>query len=211
MGQEGSQGSHLMLPGVQESVRKWTFTLPKQLPLRELESQWTPESLGGDCKGQNPLDWEVLYIIGNFLKRKCLKWDCITHLDIWNTSYGQKKGRESNWQFDSRLLKVGNRPDFLACRGCVTYLWKALDEGYNFVWDLISIRGLHTKLWAPKVVGIPTLAISGLPLGSPRTKCHLDVGLVERHKVYYKGKGGGFPQIQAVVSLVSPEFARGSS
>jgi len=38
---------------------------------------------------------------------------------------------------------------------------------------------------------------------SPRTKCHLDVGLVERHKVYYKGKGGGFPQVQAVVSLVS--------
>jgi hypothetical protein len=81
-----------------------------------------------------------------------------------------------------------------------TYYWKALNEGYNFALDLISIRGLHAKLWAPKVAGVPTLAISGLPLG---TKCHLDVGLVERHIVYYKVGGGGFPQVQAVVSLVS--------
>jgi hypothetical protein len=40
--------------------------------------------------------------------------------------------------------------------------------------------------------------------GSPRTKCHLDVALVERHRVYYKGEGGGFPQVWAVVSLVNP-------
>jgi len=52
-------------------------------------------------------------------------------------------------------------------------------------------------------VGVPTLGISGLPFGSPGTKCHLDVGLVERHKVYYKGKCGGFPQVRAVMSLVS--------
>jgi len=70
--------------------------------------------------------------------------------------------------------------------------------------DLISIRGLHAKLWAPKVAGVPTLAISGLPLGSPGTKCHLDVGLVERHKIYYKREGGGVPQVQVVMSLVSP-------
>jgi hypothetical protein len=45
--------------------------------------------------------------------------------------------------------------------------------------------------------------ILGLPLGSPRTKCHLDVAPVERRKVYHKGEGGGFPQVRAVVSLVS--------
>jgi len=85
-----------------------------------------------------------------------------------------------------------------------TYRWKYLDEGYNFASDLISIRGLHTKLWAPKVVRVSTLAILSLPLGSPGTKCYLDVGLMERHKVYYKGEGGGFPQVQAMVSLMSP-------
>jgi len=63
---------------------------------------------------------------------------------------------------------------------------------------------LKHKLWNPKVAKVPTLEISGLQFGSPWTKCHLDVGLVERHKVYYKGKGGGFPQVWAVVSLVSP-------
>ncbi len=32
------------------------------------------------------------------------------------------------------------------------------------------------------------------------------MGVVERHKVYYMGEGGGFPRVQAVVSLVSPEL-----
>jgi len=85
----------------------------------------------------------------------------------------------------------------------VTYSWKTLDKGYNFASDLISIGGLHAKLWALKAIGNPTLAISRLPFGSPGTKCHLDVSLVERHKVYYKGKGGGFPQVWAMVILVS--------
>jgi len=70
----------------------------------------------------------------------------------------------------------------------VTYRWKDIDKGYNFASNLVSNQGLHAKLWAPKVTGVLTLAISGLPFGSPGTKCHLDVGLVERHKVYYKGK-----------------------
>ncbi len=47
------------------------------------------------------------------------------------------------------------------------------------------------------------LAILGLPLQSLGTKCHLDVGLVERHKIYYKGEGGGFPQVWDVVSLMN--------
>ncbi len=61
-------------------------------------------------------------------------------------------------------------------------------------------------LWGPKVAGVPTLGISGLPLGNPKIKCHLDVGLVKRHIVYYKGEGGGFPQVRAVRSLVSPSL-----
>jgi hypothetical protein len=137
------------------------------------------------------------------LKPRYLKWACMTHLDIWNTSYGQKKGRESNWQFDSRPLKVRNRPDFLTCRWRARYRWKALNKGYNVSSNLISIRGLHTKLWAPKVAKVPTLAILGLPLENPDTKCHLNVGFVERRRSYYKGEGGGFPQVRVVVNLVN--------
>jgi hypothetical protein len=99
--------------------------------------------------------------------------------------------------------KVRNHHNFLVLRWCVTYRWKDIDKGYNFTLDLISIKGLQTKLWAPKLAGVPTLGISRLPLGSPGTKCHLDASLVAKHKVYYKGEGGGFPQVRAVVSLMN--------
>jgi hypothetical protein len=89
------------------------------------------------------------------------------------------------------------------CKWHTTSCWKALNEGYNFSSDLILIEGLHAKLRARKVTGAPIVRISGLPLGRPRTKCHLDVGLMEKHIVYYRGEGGGFPQVRAVVSLVS--------
>ncbi len=137
------------------------------------------------------------------MKHRCLKWARMTYFDIWNTSYYQKKGRELNWQFDSQPLKIRNWLDFFVCKWLATHRWKDLDEGYNFASNLISIRGLHAKLWGLKVAKVLTLAISKLPFGSPRTKCHMDVSLVKRYKVYYKGEGGGFPQVWAMVSFVS--------
>ncbi len=91
------------------------------------------------------------------------------------------------------------------CRWSATHYWKALDKGYNFVSNLITIGGLHRKLCALKVARIPTVGISGVPLGSPRTKIHLDVAPVESCKVYYMGKGDGFPQVRVMVTLVSLE------
>jgi hypothetical protein len=44
-----------------------------------------------------------------------------------------------------------------------------------------------------KVTGVPAVGISGLPLGSPGTKNHLDVAPMESYRVYYMGEGGGFP------------------
>jgi len=52
--------------------------------------------------------------------------------------------------------------------------------------------------------------ISGLQLGSPGKKSHLDVGATERRRVYYMGDGGGIPRVRAVVSLVV-RSARGLS
>ncbi len=55
-------------------------------------------------------------------------------------------------------------------------------------------------------MGVPSQGISGLPFGSLETKCHLDVAPVEMHIVYYKGEGGGFPQVWAMVSLMNPSL-----
>jgi hypothetical protein len=82
----------------------------------DLEPSGTPECLVFNSRGQNTLHWGVLNVIGKVLKCRCPKWPCIGHLDIYSPSYGQKKGRESNCQFDSRPLKVRNRPLPDVCR-----------------------------------------------------------------------------------------------
>jgi hypothetical protein len=114
---------------------------------------------------------------------------------LWSKEGPGVKLRESNWQFDSRPLKVGNRPDPGACKWSVAHRWKALDESYKFASDLILIGGLGKKLWHRKILRVQTRTVSELPLGSPGTKSHLDAGAVERHRKYYMGEGGGFPQV----------------
>jgi len=170
-----------------------------------MESQWTPETSKSDFRGQKSIASIVLYIIEKILERKCLKWAPISHLDIWNTSYGQKKGRESNCQFDSRPQKVGNWPDLLRYRGHVTYHWKALNKNYNFALDHIAIWGLFAKLWGSKVARVPFgTRFRDSHSGIPGEKNHLDVRSMVSHRVYYEGEGGGFPQVRAMVNLVCP-------
>jgi len=150
-------------------TRHFSFVFPRccNLTLREYEDEthtlkveiWesfgTLEILKFNCKGQNTSHWGVLYIIGKLAKCRCRKWACMSHLDICNTNYGKKKGRESNWQFDSRPLKVGNRPDLGACRWSATHRWTVLKESYKFASDLIPIESLaksydHAKSWESK-------------------------------------------------------------
>jgi hypothetical protein len=127
---------------------------PNTSKVGDLESSGTLECLEFDRKAQNTLHWGVLGVIGKLLKRRYRKWPRIGHLDICSPSYGQKKGQESNWQFDSRPLKVGNRslPD-LRIESTIRR-WKDLDEGYKFGSDLIAIRLCSRELWAPKVPGL---------------------------------------------------------
>jgi hypothetical protein len=110
-------------------------TLPNEFPLWELESQWIFESLEGDCKGQNSLDWKVCYIIGKYKlwpqKRLGVK------LSIWLPII---KNRELPW--------------FPYIQVMCHYCWKDLKKGYNFALNLTSIGGLHTKLWASKAARI---------------------------------------------------------
>jgi hypothetical protein len=70
----------------------------------------------------------------------------MSHLDIFSPSYGQKKGRESNWQFDSQPLKVGNRPNSNVRQENATWRWKALKKSYKIGSELVPIGGLGEKL-----------------------------------------------------------------
>jgi len=144
-----------------------------------LESSETPATSELGRREQNTSPWGVIYTVGKALKCRWRKWPCMSHLDICSTSYSRKKGRESNWQFDSRPQKVGGRSNPDVCRWSVTHRWKALEEGYKFALDLITIKGLSRELWAPEVSGVSTRTVSRLLLGSPRNKNHLDAGAVE--------------------------------
>jgi len=157
----------LMLQPHFGQVWGWSPTLGK---VGDLESSGTPECSELDNKAQNISHWGVLGVIEKVLKRRYWKWPRIGHSDICSPSYGQKKGRESNWQFDSRPLKVGNRPLPDVRIESATWRWKDLDECYNFGLDLVAI-GLHSReLWPFKVpriqLGQFRDSISGVP-----TKC----------------------------------------
>jgi hypothetical protein len=107
-----------------------------------------------NCRDQNTSHWSIFYIIRKLPKRKCRKWARMSHLDIYNTSYDKKKGRELNWQFNSQPPKVGNRLDLEACMWSATHRWKAFNEGYKFALNLIPIESLSKKLWLHKLLKI---------------------------------------------------------
>jgi hypothetical protein len=73
---------------------------PKWTPMLGVAESWspkrTPETSESNLRGQISMACCAIYINGKLLKRRCLKWARIAHLDIWNISYDQKKGRESN-------------------------------------------------------------------------------------------------------------------
>jgi hypothetical protein len=144
--------------------------------------------------------WEIIFIIGKPLERRCPKWAHMTHLDIWNTSYGQKKGRELNWQFDSQTTKSQESTRFSCMQAACDIPLESSQRGLQLYFRPRLHRRFARKVMAPQSCGSPNLS----DFESPKTKSHLDVSPVERRGVYYKGEGGGFPQVRAVVSLVNP-------
>jgi hypothetical protein len=145
------KGSQLMSQPHFGQVWGWSPTLGK---VGGLESSGTPECSELDSKAQNTLHWGVLSVIGKVLERRYRKWPHIGHSDIYIPSYGQKKGRESNWQFDSQPLKVGNRPLPDVALKSATRHWKALKESYNFDLGFVPIWAWGEELWPLKVPGV---------------------------------------------------------
>ncbi len=82
-----------------------------------------------------------------------------------------------------------------------TFRHHNLEESYNFGSDLVAIRLCSQEIWVSKVPGFQPGTISRF---QPGKKSHLDVTFAKSSRVYYKGEGGDFPQVWAVVSLVCP-------
>jgi hypothetical protein len=187
---------------------------PNTPKVEDLESSGTSECLGFDSKAQNTLHWGVLGVTRKVLKRRYRKWPRIGHLDICNPRYGQKKGRESNWQFDSRPLKVGNRPLPDVLIETAIRRSKDLNEGYKFDLDLVAIRLCSRELWAPEVSGLQPGQFRdnfGTPIWESREKVPFGCkcgGVAQ--SIFYREDGGGTSRVRAVVCLVI-QSARGLS
>ncbi len=124
--------------------------------------------LESDCRGQNPSHWKVFYIIEKLLKRKCLKWAYMTHLDIWNTSYGQKKGRESNWQFPTIRSLESTRFSCVqvACNTSLKSFWWRPQLCFR---PHLDQRSTH-KVIAPQSCENPNFGNFGTPIWESRDK-----------------------------------------
>jgi hypothetical protein len=140
---------------------------PNTPKVGDLESSGTPECLGFDSKAQNTSHWGVLGVIGKVLKRRYWKCPRIGHLDICNPRYGQKKVRESNWQF--------RRPNWECNRSFERYR-RGLQVWFRPRRDQTSQSGVMSS----RSPGTPTRTVSGQfrdsNLGVPRSGTEYAIG-----------------------------------
>jgi hypothetical protein len=202
-GQERDSGvtSHVFKSA--KSVSEWTFTLSSELPCWELESQMVSQISRTQLRGQNSSPWKVLYIIGKLLKCKCLKWVHITHLDIWSTSYGQKKGRELNlpiWLLPTKSRELTQFPCVQkTCNILLENSWQGLQ---------LCLRPYCNQRFALEVM---CLLSPGSPyefqdshLGVPRQKGIWMWAPWRAAQYTIRGKVVVSPQVWVMVNLVCP-------
>jgi hypothetical protein len=164
---------------------------PNTSKVGDLESSKTPECLEFNRKAQNTSHWGVLGVIGKVLKRRYRKWPRIGHLDICSPGYGQKKGRESNYQLPTTKSResTSSRPPNWECNTSLERSRQGLQVWFRPCCD----QTLQSGVMSSQSPGTPpeTLSrqISGLQPrspGSPRKKWHSGVGAAECHRVYYR-------------------------
>jgi hypothetical protein len=143
---------------------------PQGVPLWELESRWTSKSSKDDCRAQNSISWGVPYIIGKLLKRRCLKWVRITHLDIWNTSYDQKKSRESKLSIWFPTIKSQELTWFLCVQVVCDISLKISRRGIQLCFRPHLHWRPTCKVMAPQSCRSPNLGNFGTPTWESRDK-----------------------------------------
>ncbi len=100
--------------------------------------------------------------------------------------------------------KLGIDPIYLATWGVPHIVGKLSTRAITLLQTISQSKVCSQSYGAPKSRESQLARFRDSHSGVPGEKSHLDVGSVASHRVYYKGEGGGFPQVWAVVSLVCP-------
>ncbi len=159
-------------PGSAKSVREWTLTLPSELHVGSWSPERTPEFSECNFRGQNSSPRGVLYIIGKLLKCRCLKWACIVHLDIWNTSYEQKKSRESRVKLAIRLPTTKSREStwFPCVQATCDIPLESSRRGLQLCFRPRCDQSSAQEVMRPQSRGSPNWCNSGTPAWESRDK-----------------------------------------
>jgi len=105
----------------------------------------------------------------------------------------------------SRESTSSQRPNW-ECDMALEISWRELELWFKTRPNPTSGRGAM----AVQSPGSPTGTVSGLHFRRPNKMCHSNVASATSRREYYKGEGGGFPRIRAVVCFVV-QSARGLS
>jgi len=120
-----------------ESARDGAQWSPNALPLWESHSWRCCECSESCLEKQTSTKLGSHDTIRKALKRKCLKCSCIVHLDLICMSYDQKKGWESNWEFDFRpqtFWKQGSNEFWL---GRDIHRWKIFLRAIKYYFQIL--------------------------------------------------------------------------
>jgi hypothetical protein len=149
--------------GMNPHTPKWAPTLGVRVPT---DSQ----ILESNCKGQKLLDWSITYIMRKLLERRCLKWACMTHLDISNTSYAQKKGRESNCQIWLSTTKSWELPQFLYVQVTCNITLESFWQRAITLLQTSSRSKVYTQCYGPSELWESQFWNFGTPIWESREK-----------------------------------------
>jgi hypothetical protein len=92
-----------------ENARDGSQCLANALPLWELHLCRSPKCLEPWLEKQTNTILGPYNTMGKVLRCRCLKCPLIVHLDLIYMNYDQKKGQESNWEFDSQSRILWSR------------------------------------------------------------------------------------------------------
>jgi hypothetical protein len=158
------------------------------------ETQWLPNALSfwelhscESCKCSMPwLERKTSTKLGSqdttrkVLKRRCLKWPLIVHLDLICMSYDKKR------------FLLDSQPQIPWKGGQMRSNWNVLYTVEKIFSRAIRHlpRAFKTKILFEKNMNIKSFGT----LGSLGEKWHLDVVLMEMHIIYYKERSGASSQ-----------------